>query len=163
MALLYMRWNCIWWNWLNIKTPPSAIYSNMKWFGQMLTSLAMIDSTLTREDALRVSAAYCPDSSASRSQCQPQQFDLDLAGEPRAFLTRCLQALLPSLPLPLLLVCTELGRYFTLRLLASGWLLYLHWDDYGSGVFGKQWMQLHFDLESFQMIYTYAAGGFKLF
>lgn len=65
MALLYMRWNRIWWNWLNIKTPPSAIYSNMKWFGQMLTSLAMIDSSLTREDALQVPAAHRSDSNCS--------------------------------------------------------------------------------------------------
>lgn len=65
MALLYMRWNCIWWNWLNIKTPPSAIYSNMKWFGQMLTSLAMIDSSLTREDAPQVPAAHRSDSNCS--------------------------------------------------------------------------------------------------
>lgn len=65
MALLYTRWNCIWWNWLNIKTPPSAIYSNMKWFGQMLTSLAMIDSSLTREDAPQVPAAHRSDSNCS--------------------------------------------------------------------------------------------------
>lgn len=70
----------------------------MKWFGQMLTSLAMIDSSLTRDDAPRVPAAHCSNSGA-RSQCQPQQFDLDIAGEPRTFLMRSLQALPPS-PFP---------------------------------------------------------------
>lgn len=37
----------------------------MKWFGQMLTSLAMIDSSLTREDALQVPAAHRSDSNCS--------------------------------------------------------------------------------------------------
>lgn len=85
----------------------------MKWFGQMLTSLAMIDSSLTREDAPRVPAAHFSSSGASQSQCQPRQFDLDIAGEPRTLLMRSLQALPPSFPLPSLLACIELGEYFT--------------------------------------------------
>lgn len=92
----------------------------------MLTSLAMIDSSLTREDAPRVPAAHCSNSGASRSQCQPQQFDLDIAGEPRTFLMRSLQALPPSFPLPSLLACTELREYFTPGCwLASGCYLFL--------------------------------------
>lgn len=51
MVSFYKRWSCIWWSWLNIKTPPSAIYSNGEGFGQTLTSLEMIHSFLTREDA----------------------------------------------------------------------------------------------------------------
>lgn len=109
----------------------------MKWFGQMLTSLAMIDSSLTREDRLGVPAAHHSDSTASWHQCQPQQFDLDIAGESRAFLMRSLPALTPPPPLPLLLACLELEEYFTPALLATKWLPHPHWDDKGSIVFGK--------------------------
>lgn len=68
MVSFYKRWNCIWWNWLNIKTPPSAIYSNIKWFGQMLTSFEMIDSSLTRGDEQKVPAAHCSDNSGLQVQ-----------------------------------------------------------------------------------------------
>lgn len=56
MVSFYESWNCVWWNWLNIKRAPSAICSNRKWFGQMLTSFEMTDSALTREDAQRCPA-----------------------------------------------------------------------------------------------------------
>ena len=59
MVSFYKRWSCIWWSWLNIKTPPSAIYSNGEGFRQMLTSLEMIHSSLTREDAQSRPAAWC--------------------------------------------------------------------------------------------------------
>ena len=72
MVSFYTRWNCIWWNWLNIKTPPSAIYSNIKWFGQMLTSFEMIDSSLTREDVQKVPAAHGSDNPSLQVQTPVQ-------------------------------------------------------------------------------------------
>lgn len=154
MALLYTRWNCIWWNWLNIKTPPSAIYSNMKWFGQMLTSLAMIDSSLTREDAPQVPAAHSSDSNCSSVPVPTaavwfghNRWTENFPNEksPSSSSISCS---------PLASGLQGTGRLFYARVscyqvVALGWLGYRD--------FGKQWNTF---LKAFRCFCTYAATGF---
>lgn len=161
MVSFYKRWNCIWWNWLNIKTPPSAIYSNIKWFGQMLTSFEMIDSSLTIEDAQRVPAAHCSDKTHLQVRTPIGAGWFGCSRWPGCTLIMSsrdfLSALTASSPLSTSL---DLWPLFNWKnILYPGCILLSAWRP-STRVTGR--IYSHFSTETIQMLYTCATTGYRI-
>lgn len=79
MVSFYESWNCVWWHWLSIKRAPSAICSNRKWFGQMLTSFEMTEFSPDKRRCSEMPSAHVRPVSRWRRQCP--HLDLDEVGD----------------------------------------------------------------------------------